>query len=216
MPLSNNITFGPRNGWFSANETWTYNTVSGILGTINVPNSALYPIGTRIWINQTTDKYFVVVAQPSGTTINVTGGTTYSLANAAIVSPYFSLDAAPVGYPTWFAWTPTLTPTGSMTYTSTSITYAKFQVIGKEVRYAVAFTGTVGGTPSIGLIFTIPVTAIGTSGLVGSGLVVDGGTGLAAYLGANSTTSLNFVKYNASTFTAGTVACVGSGFYEIP
>jgi len=60
-------------------------------------------LGSRIKLTQTTVKYFVVTAigAYSGgvTPITLYGGTDYTLANAAITLPYFSLQKAPFGFP---------------------------------------------------------------------------------------------------------------------
>lgn len=60
-------------------------------------------LGSRIRLTQTTVKYFVVTAigAYSGgvTPITLYGGTDFTLANAAITLPYFSLHKAPFGFP---------------------------------------------------------------------------------------------------------------------
>lgn len=60
-------------------------------------------VGNRIKLTQTTVKYFLVTAvgaySGGKTIITVYGGTDYTLANAAITSPYFSVVKAPFGFP---------------------------------------------------------------------------------------------------------------------
>ena len=56
----------------------------------------------RIKLTQTTVKYFIitkVVYSSPNTTITVYGGTDYTLANAAIIYPYYSSAKAPAGFP---------------------------------------------------------------------------------------------------------------------
>jgi hypothetical protein len=87
-------------GWFDAGETWTY--ASAITFTISGDLTTKYMEGMKIKLTQTTVKYFIVtkVAYSSpNTTITIYGGTDYTLANAAITSPYFSLDRTPFGFP---------------------------------------------------------------------------------------------------------------------
>jgi hypothetical protein len=70
--------------------------------------TALFSKGTRLKCFNSSPKYFVVVASSFGaptTTVTVTGGTDYSLANAAISANYYSYAANPQGYPGWFNYT---------------------------------------------------------------------------------------------------------------
>ena len=56
--------------------------------------------GDRLKLTQTTAKYFYVigVSHSAGTTtVTVTGGTDYTLANAAITTPFYSKEASPAG-----------------------------------------------------------------------------------------------------------------------
>lgn len=142
-------------GWEPAGEAWAYASAT----TITVPTDATtkYAVGDKIKLTQTTVKYFVVTGV-TATVLTITGGTTYTLANAAITSPYFSHKASPVGFPAAFAYTPTLSCSGSMTYGSTSITFARFSVIGRLCRLYLEFTGTTGGTASTDIIATLPIT----------------------------------------------------------
>jgi len=71
-------------------------------------------VGNRIKLTQTTAKYFIVTAvgsyTASKTIITVYGGTDYTLANAAITLPYFSVVKSPFGFPLSPAkWTVTVT-----------------------------------------------------------------------------------------------------------
>lgn len=89
----------PADGWQSLSglsyssadaPTFVIGTSSDLSGTISV--------GCRMRLVQTTTKYFIVTAIDSST-ITVYGGTDYTLANAAISSPYFSNIKAPYGFP---------------------------------------------------------------------------------------------------------------------
>lgn len=86
-------------GWIAAGETWTY--VSATTFTITGDKSAKYYPGMRLKLTQTTPKYFIVVAVTvsTDTTITVYGGSDYTLANAAITSPYYSTAKTPAGFP---------------------------------------------------------------------------------------------------------------------
>lgn len=84
-------------------ETWTYNAVSGLIGTINlhtgVTGTEKYEIGDKVRFKQGGGyKYFVVV-EVNASTLKITGGSDYSLTNAAITDLYVSKWKAPVGWP---------------------------------------------------------------------------------------------------------------------
>jgi len=120
-------------GWINdSNETWTYVSGSGG-GTASfkisgVDVTAKYPVGTRIKLTQTTVKYFVVtaVAFSTDTTVTITAGSDYTLANAAISANYHSFAASPAGYPGWFNFAPSLAG-----WSSTSGVTARFSVTGR-------------------------------------------------------------------------------------
>jgi hypothetical protein len=86
-------------GWLDPKETWAYASAT----TITVPAGAAsrYSVGDKIKLTQTTVKYFYVTAV-ADTVLTVTGGTDYTVANAAISANYYSKMASPVGFPQWF------------------------------------------------------------------------------------------------------------------
>lgn len=93
-------------GWVSSGETWTY--ASATTFTISTDKTGKYQKGDKLKLTQTTAKYFYIVVTPtysSGTgltTITVSGGSDYTLANAAITSPYYSKVENPQSFPQWF------------------------------------------------------------------------------------------------------------------
>jgi hypothetical protein len=135
-------------GWTSAGETFTY--ASSTTFTVAGDQTAKYSIGTRIKLTQTTLKYFVVVASSysSSTTVTVTGGTDYTLANATISDPYYSYSVNPQGYPGWFAYTPTWTATGSNPAIGDGTIVGRFNVAGKVANLSVVIT--MGSTTTYG------------------------------------------------------------------
>jgi hypothetical protein len=102
-------------GWVTVTDTWTYATATTF--TISGDKTGVYSVGDKIKLTQTTVKYFYIVAisySSPNTTVTVTGGSTYSLANATITSPYYSKAASPAGFPAYFGLTdPTFTSTGT-------------------------------------------------------------------------------------------------------
>lgn len=80
-------------------------------------------VGNRIKLTQTTVKYFIVTAvgaySGGKTIITVYGGTDYTLANAVITSPFFSIAKAPFGFPlSEIKWRVRLTDTATRTQAS--------------------------------------------------------------------------------------------------
>jgi hypothetical protein len=114
-------------------------------------------------------------------------------------------------------WAPTLGANNSMTFTSTTVDAARYVQIGKIVFFFVVFHGTVGGTPSTALTFTLPVTAVSTyTNLpLTASTVQSGGQNLVGCSYLSSTTVANVTRSDVSNWTAGsgTYARV-QGFYE--
>ncbi len=150
------LTLNSYDGWITSTDTWVY--ASATTFTIaGVDRTAQLPVGTKIKLTQTTAKYFYVtaVAFSTNTTITITGGTDYTLANAAITAPNYSYDTTPQGFPQIFSWAPNWT---NFTVGNGTLNYAKFSMNGKDVFYQVKFTH--GSTTVVGTIpgFSTPVT----------------------------------------------------------
>lgn len=183
-------------GWILSTDTWTY--ASATTFTIaGVDRTAMFPKGTKIKLTQTTAKYFYVVgsAFSTNTTITVAGGTSYTVANETITSPYYSYASSPQGFPSVFAYTPTVTSgTGAITSYTVS---AVFSLIGKIAFVNILLTLTNAGTAGLDIRITLPITAVGAGGYAA-------GTGFpeATYgslgVGALSPTSLLFRNYDGS------------------
>lgn len=142
---------GPYDGWVAANETLTYASATTFT-TASAGLAAALAVGDRIKLTQTTVKYFNVVGI-SGTTITVTGGTDYTLANAAITLPYYSKNITPTGFPQWFAFTPTTTTGWSATPTTSG---SRFCIKGRECTYRFIVSGTSNATS---VQISLPVNA---------------------------------------------------------
>ena len=86
-------------GWIVINDTLSYSSADSPTFVISTTKdlTGVIGVGMRIKLTQTTAKYFIVTAITSST-ITVYGGTDYTLANAAISSPYFSYQKAPLGF----------------------------------------------------------------------------------------------------------------------
>jgi hypothetical protein len=157
--------------WFDPNETWSYLSAS----TITVPSGAAsrYSVGDKIKLTQTTVKYFYITAV-ADTVLTVTGGSDYTVANAAITANYYSKSTSPVGFPQYFNWTPSWT---NLTV-GNGVTVARFAIIGRMVRYHIDFTLKSGSSVGAGVSVTFPVTGGASNQLIyGEAIYVSSGTG---------------------------------------
>jgi len=142
---------GENTGWIADTAAWTYASATTL--TITGDVTARFPVGTKIKLTQTTVKYFYVVSatySAPNTTITLTGGSDYSLANAAITIPYYSYQATPQGFPDLFNWTPAVDQNGARTIT---VVYAKFRIANKAaqvwMRLVITDAGTAGNVISV-------------------------------------------------------------------
>mgnify|MGYP001561850050 FL=1 len=171
-------------GWLIAGETWTYASASTF--TISGDVTTKYPVGTKIKLTQTTVKYFYVIGTSYGapnTTITVTGGSDYSLANAAITSPYYSYADCPQGHPIWFNWVTTATGfTAAVVFTQ-----SVFRIVGSMCEtLARGLSGTSNATT---FTWTVPIACIATVNFLDTPVCIDNGGNIQGRsdLGANTT-----------------------------
>lgn len=141
-------------GWEDANDTWTFASSTTI--TVTTDATTKYQVGDRIKLTQTTVKYFVIIGV-TATVLTVTGGTDYTVANAAISANYYSKLGSPQGYPGWFNYTPTVTAQVG-TFTSVAAV-SRFSVIGRTCTYISQTTCTTVGTAATETRLTLPITA---------------------------------------------------------
>lgn len=141
-------TIGKWDGWNSIGDTWTYASAT----TITVPAGAAtyYSVGDKIKLTQTTVKYFYIVAV-ADELLTVTGGSDYTVANAAITDIYVSKMESPVGFPDIFAF-----DTTTDGWASTSSKIAQFWITGRTVNVRYYVLGTSNKTTTT---LTLPVTA---------------------------------------------------------
>lgn len=164
VPISGGGSVVASDGWVpDTTETWTYASFTAgppAVGTFTVPGDvrAKYTVGTRIKLVQTTTKYFVVSAVPTydgtNTTVTVTGGTDYTLANAAISGNAHSYVLNPQGYPGWFNYTDS--PQG---FSVLTIDAARFAVQGRLCIVEFSFNGTSNVTT---MTSTLPIAVAST------------------------------------------------------
>jgi hypothetical protein len=146
---------GALDGWINPNQTWTYASAT----TITVPSGAasIYAVGTKIKLTQTTVKYFYVIGV-ADTVLTVVGNGAVVVTNAAISANYYSHACSPVGFPTWFDWTPTITWTAGTAPTGETIT-SKFSIVGQMCYVSVYASYSVAGATVTRASVPAPVSA---------------------------------------------------------
>lgn len=132
----------------------------------------------------------------SGTAITTGAEVTAGTNNTKIVTPKAIGDAL-----VWTAYTPTITPYGALTYTGLTHS-SKYTSIGKICIFILSVSGTLGGTTSNAIEFSLPInTALAALALGASGLYANGGnhysTTMRNYL---SDQTLTVWKYDASSY----------------
>lgn len=185
-------------GWKTVYDAWAYASAT----TITVPTgaAAIYSVGDKIKLTQTTVKYFYVTAV-ADTVLTVTGGSDYTVANAAITLPYYSKASSPVGFPQWFTYTPIASPqTGSIT---TQTVTGLFMINGKSMKVLVTDNVTDKGTWSNQLFISLPC-AIKTTGITSQGA--------AGYCNAGTTVNACVDQANSR---IGMVVTVANAFYGV-
>lgn len=186
-------------GWNSVSDTWTYASAT----TITVPSDATqkYSVGDRLKITQTTVKYFYIVGV-SATTLTITGGSDYTLTNAAISNIYYSKASTPTGFPQWFNFSTTFTGVSSQpTFVS------RFNIVGRQCTVV---TKRSSNSTSNATTMTLgaPVTSanVANMGWTGFGSGVDNSAALTnsllAAISANTTTINIYKDMSAAAFTA--------------
>lgn len=157
-------TSAATDGWVDDTaNTWTYASASTF--TVSGDRTAVFSKGTRIKLTQTTVKYFVVVASSysaPNTTVTITGGDDYTLANAAISANYYSYAANPQGYPGWFNFATSVSQGGFSS--PPAVELCRFSVIGRTCQYVFGNYNTSGTSNATTFTVSLPITAAQVGG----------------------------------------------------
>jgi len=200
---------GGLDGWIPAEETWTY--ASATTFTISGDKTSKYQKGDKIKLTQTSVKYFYIIGvsySSPNTTITVTGGSDYSLANATITSPFYSKAESPQGFPLFFNWTTTVTcPGGTVpTYSTNSCSFTISNGFCLFTIYLENSSGGTAGASANPLFCSKPISATSTKSLGIHGTfsyyeqdVTALGSGVLR--GGNAGATLYFMKYNGANLT---------------
>jgi hypothetical protein len=212
------ITYNDRqddDGWNTYPGTWTYASASTFTAGGN--QTALFVKGMRIKWTQTTVKYGVVLSSSYGapnTTVTIAVNTSYTIANAEITLPAWSLLAAPIGWPGWFNYTTTW---GGFS-ADPSPAVMRYSITG-NICHVETFTALAGIGTSNATTFTmtLPITATSTAPFPVS-VIYDNDALVAHGYGMtnSSSTTANIYRSLGANFTAsGGKRCGFRMFYVI-
>jgi len=169
-----------QSGWIVPSESWTY--VSATTFTVNddVRGDPKYQPGSKVsWYDSST-KYGVIEQlsySAPNTTVTLIQNDDYSI-TGSMSNIYLSRVENPNGWPGWFNYTPTLTAGGSMTVSSATLGFAKWQVQGDIMFLAMQYTSfTLGGTANSTLFVTYPGNVNGVDGQSAVCAARDSGSG---------------------------------------
>ncbi len=189
-------------GWINVSETWTY--ASSTSFTISGDKTTTYSIGDKLKLTNSSLKYFYVIGVSYGapnTTLTITGGTSYSLANAAITSTYYSKYSSPNGFPGYF----TFTPASIFGFSGSPTASGIFSISGNNVTFSFNVDGTSNATTAG---FTIPFsvrTLGGSNYLQNIGLAINNGSILSTGIALLSSNGITCYPsgYNTSWTSSG-------------
>jgi len=90
-------------GWYPANETWTYASSSTFTISGDVTDKYFKGVKVKLTNDSATKYFYIAMSEYSSpnTTITIVVNTSYSLASGAISSPYYSYMEMPQGFPAW-------------------------------------------------------------------------------------------------------------------
>jgi hypothetical protein len=146
-------------GWLPAGETWTYGSSTTVI--IAGDKTAKYSRGMKVKLTQTTVKYFYITGVTGGgdapTTLTLRAGTDYTVADAAITSPFYSMMDKPQGFPDSFGYS--FTPTSATGAFTTVAGEGRFNLINGLVWVRAAITITTNGTAAGYINFVLPIAS---------------------------------------------------------
>ena len=206
-------------GWMSAEATWT--RTGDHTFTLPGDQTAIYTKGTRIRYKQGgTYEYGTVISSAYTTLTTVTLATNddYAMAAGAITDNYYSYAANPQGYPSWFNYTPVWSGNDSMTYSSVTLNYSKFSIIGTMLHLKINAVGTVANA-STSIRVSLPVATVNKFSVVGGSGVYNVETGSKVESAGTihvDTTHLGINRYAGQSYNdGGSRYLLIAVFYEI-
>jgi len=145
-------------------------------------------------------------------------GSADTVADGAVTTAKISdgaVTVSKVSPEAWKTWTPSIHPTGQMTFTPQRVV-ARYIQIGKTVHFHFEATGTVGGTGSYSFYVGLPVEACHSYNEFGfSGAICGDGVSVAALILLSDYGTICIRKFDSSAFNTGTTPLItANGTYE--
>ena len=201
VPSQNILT-----GWKEVTETWTYASANTV--TVATDATTRFKKKWRVRWKQGGAYKYGVIYNVTATVISITGGTDYTVANSAITNVAVSREVCPEGFPGFFNWTPTITGSGGMTISATSIQQARHRInIDFSCDIDLSFTCTTGTSDSNALLASFPlgVTPAYTNQVQGCTTYPGAGAYQAGFVFIDTAPRFSFYKYDASNLGLGTL-----------
>lgn len=198
--------------WMSIPYTCTYASATSFTVPANL--TGILSVGDKIRLTQTTVKYFYVtgLSVSNGvTTVTVTGGSDFSLMNAAITSPCFSKIENPTGFPPFFNWNSAYYAIGGSATISNISPAANFWLVGHHAHIKISTSLTISGSIPVGIYVSLPLIS-GTNYCAMSGYVRVSGVWKSACAGLMDTTDK--VAIISPDLQIGNNVIAVSGFYR--
>lgn len=198
-------------GWAIGEDAVPVYVSASSIKFTGVDVTARYIAGTKLRFKQGgAYKYFYVLTSSyaaSDTTITVTGGSDYSVANAAITDFYYSYAATPQGHPIWFNWV----TTASGFTAAVVFTQSIFRCIGNMCEiFARDLSGT---SNSTSFTWTLPLVSAAVVVAAALPLGVDNGGNVAAR--ADAAASATVTMYSNPVTAAGWTNSGAKGLYHV-
>jgi hypothetical protein len=188
-----NVVYAQAN--INASKSVTNNIAAFVAGTPSMGSGATSPYSYGLYINPQ----------------NATGVTTsYGIYQAGASDLNYFAGKVSGSMGGWQTYTPTATPGGSMTLSSTSFPDAEYLTVGPITFFKFTFNFTAGGTANFSIGFTLPVTAGGTGTNYNAMFTAN------YFNGTNWTTAFSYMNNGSSTImyvqpNAGANFAIGSG-----
>lgn len=186
-------------GWSALTETFTYASATTI--TIATGGTARFEIGDKLRFKQGAGYKYYYVVGVAATTLTVTGGSDYTVANSAITDVGLSRAASPVDFPEVFNWSPT--QTGFSANPSGGVYQFRLDGVACTVFIRQPNNGTSNATT---FTMTLPIAAKTLTDAIymGYGIVVDNGGGATRgrFEVPTASSTLSIYTLDGSAFTA--------------
>jgi hypothetical protein len=116
----------------------------------------------------------------------------------------------------WLTWVPAITCSGSLTLSSISVALARYTIDNNKLFYEIRFSGTLGGSASNVIYFTVPINCAQSANAPGMGYGFTAGIVAACNVTAGTPDKIGVLKYDVSNYaTSGSCTVAVSGCYEI-